>query len=95
MKEDKIVEQGREYHGFSTSGEVSKADALDLTLAEVLLVVQYVSSVVLRQVKTCAAEVEDVSSLTPAFNLSPSLSQRQTMPQGPPPWPPPDHCHGV
>ena len=85
-KEDKI-EQGSEYHGFSTSGEVSKA--------EVLFVVGYVSSVVLRQVKTGAAEAEDVSSLTPAFNLSPSLSQRQTMPQGPPPWPPPDHCHGV
>ena len=69
MKEDKTVEQGGEYHGFSTSGGVSKADALDLTLAKVLLVVQYVSSVVLRQVKTCAVEVEDVSSLTPTFNL--------------------------
>ena len=48
MKEDKIVEQGREYHGFSTSGEVSKADVQDVTLAEVLLVVFCVSSVVLR-----------------------------------------------
>ena len=61
VKTDKTVEQGSEYHGFSTSGEVSKA--------EVLFVVWYVSSVVLRQVKTCAADGEDVSSLTPTFNL--------------------------
>ena len=73
VKEDKIVEQGSEYHAFSTSGEVSKADVLDVTLAEVLFVVWYVSSFVLRQVKTCAADGEDVSSLTPTFNLSPSL----------------------
>ena len=95
VKEDEIVEQGSEYHGFSTSGEVSKADVLDVTLAEVLLVVLYVSSVVLRQVKTCAVEVEDVSGLTPAFNLSPSMLPRQTTPQRPPPWPPPELCHGV
>ena len=31
VKEDEIVEQGSEYHGFSTSGEVSKADVLDVT----------------------------------------------------------------
>ena len=86
MKENKVVEQGRGYHGFSTSGEVSKTDVLDVTLAEVLLVVLYISSVVLRQVKTCAVEVEDVSGLTPAFNLSPSMPPRQTMPKGPPPW---------
>ena len=49
VKEDKIVEQGSEYHGFSTSGEVSKADMLDMTLAEVLFVVLYVSCVVFRQ----------------------------------------------
>ena len=95
VKTDKTVEQGSEYHGFSTSGEVSKADVLDVTLAEVLLVVLYVSSVVLRQVKTCAVEVEDVSSLTPPFNLSPSMPPRQTTPQRPPPWPPPELCYGV
>ena len=39
VKENKVVEQGSEYHGFSTSGEVSKTDVLDVTLAEVLLVV--------------------------------------------------------
>ena len=48
---------------------VRKADVLDVTLAEVLFVVWYVSSFVLRQVKTCAADGEDVSSLTPTFNL--------------------------
>ena len=95
VNEDKIVEQGSECHGFSTSDEVSKTDVLDVTLAEVLLVVLFVSSVVLRQVKTCAAEVEDVSSLTPAFNLGPSLPPRQTIPQGPPPWPAPELRHGV
>ena len=68
---NKTVEQGSEYHGFSTSGEVSKADVLDGTLAEVSFVVWYVSTVVLRQVKTCAADGEDVSSLTPAVNQSP------------------------
>ena len=73
VKTDKTVEQGSEYHGFSTSSEVSKADVLDVTLAEVSFVVWYVSGVVLRQVKTCAADGEDVSHLTPAFNLSPSL----------------------
>ena len=95
VKEDKIVEQGSEYHGFSTSSEVSKADVLDMTLAEVLLVVLYVSSIALRQVKTCAADGEDESSLTPAFNLSPSMPPRQTTPQRPPPRPPPELCHGV
>ena len=95
VKTDKTVEQGSEYHRFSTSGEVSKADMLDVTLAEVSFVVLYVSSVVLRQVKTCAADGEDVFNLTPAFNLSPSLPPRQTMPQGPPPRPPPELCHGV
>ena len=45
MKENKVVEQGSGYHGFSTSGEVSKTDVLDVTLAEVLLVVLCVSSV--------------------------------------------------
>ena len=87
VKDDKLEERGSKYHGFSTSGEVSKA--------EVLFVVWYVSSVVMRQVKTCAADGEDESSLTPAFNLSPSMPPHQTMPQHPPPWPPPDHCHGV
>ena len=95
VKEDKIVEQGSEYHGFSTSGEVSKADVLDVTLAEVLFVVWYVSSAVLRQVKTYAVEVEDASSVTPTFNLGPSLPPRQTIPQGPPPWPAPELRHGV
>ena len=95
VKKDKIVEQGCEYHGFSASGELSKADVLDVTFAEVWFVVWYVSSVVLRQVKTCAAVGEDVSNLTPAFNLSTSLPSRQTTPQRPPPWPPPELCHGV
>ena len=95
VKTDKTVEQGSEYHGFSTSSEVSKADVLDVTLAEVSFVVWYVSSVVLRQVKTCAADGEDVSNLTPAFNLGPSLPPRQTTPQRPPPWPTPELCHGV
>ena len=31
VKEDKKVEQGSVYHGFSTSGEVSKADVLVMT----------------------------------------------------------------
>ena len=95
VKEDKIVEQGSEYHGFSTSGEVSKADVLDVTVAEILLVVLCVSSVVLRQVKACAVDGRDMSSLTPAFNHSPSSPPCQTTPQRPPPWLPPDHCHGV
>ena len=95
VKEEKIVEQGSEYHGFSNSGEVSNAGVLDVTLAEVLLVVLCVSSVVLRQVKTSAVEVENVSSLTPAFKLSPSMPPRQTTPQRPPPWPLPELCHGV
>ena len=95
VKTDKAVEQGSEYHGFSASGEVSKADVLDVTFAEVWFVVWYVSSVVLRQVKTCAAVGEDVSNLTPAFNLSTSLPPRQTTPQCPPPWPPPELCHGA
>ena len=95
VKEDEIVEQGSEYHGFSTSGEVSKADVLGVTLAEVLLVVLYISSVVLRQVKACAVDGRDMSSLTPAFNHSPSSPPRQATPQRPPPWLPSDHCHGV
>ena len=45
MKEKKTAEQDSEYDGFSTSDEVSK-DLLDLTLAEALFVVWYVSSVV-------------------------------------------------
>ena len=90
---DKIVEQGSEYHGYSTSGEVRKADVLDLALAEVLFVVWYVSSVVLREVKTCAVDGEDVSSLTAAFNHSLLSPLHETTSQRPPPWPPPDLCH--
>ena len=74
---------------------VRKADVLDVTFDEILFAVWYVSGVVLRQVKTSAADGEDVSNLTPAFNLSTSLPPRQTTPQRPPPWPPPELCHGA
>ena len=83
VKTDKTVEQGSEYHGFPSSGEVRKANVLDVTFDEILFVVWYVSSIVLRQVKTCAADGEDVSNLTPAFNLSTSLPPRQTTPPAP------------
>ena len=62
---------------------VRKADVLDVTFDEILFAVWYVSGVVLRQVKTCAADGEDVSNLTPAFNLSTSLPPRQTTPPAP------------
>ena len=91
VKEDKIAEQGSEYYGFSASGEVSKPDVIDVASAEVLLVVLDISSI-LRQVKTCAADSKDVSSLTSALNHSSLSPLQQTTSQRPPPWPPPDLC---